>query len=117
MFQNETEFEKRIDFEIEDKPTEHLFINKEILFCDFNSQFLLYANENEFGVKFLKTVETRCFEDVESWERHWHDVSAVACSYQWVAVANDEDIKILDVTGNELKSIAFDRVIVAMAAY
>jgi hypothetical protein len=34
-----------------------------------------------------------------------------------VAVANDEEIKILDVTGNELKSIAFDRVIVAMAAY
>lgn len=56
MFKNEAEFDKLIDFEIEDKPTEHLFVNKEILFCDFNSQFVAWANETQYGVKFLKSV-------------------------------------------------------------
>lgn len=37
---------------------------------------------------------------MESWEKIWEDIVYVACSYQWVAVANDQEIKIIDVTGN-----------------
>lgn len=57
------------------------------------------------------------FADCESWEHNWEDVVAVASGYQWMAVANDQEIKVVDVTGNQIKTIAFDRLIVAMAAY
>jgi len=57
------------------------------------------------------------FDENDSWEKQWEDIVGVACSYNWVAIANDQEIKVLDIMGNEMKTISFDRLIVAMAAY
>ncbi len=62
--------------------------------------FVAYANTTEYGVKFLKSSEERHFTDEESWEKNWEGLVAVACSYQWFAVANEQEVKVLDVIGN-----------------
>lgn len=54
---------------------------------------------------------------IDSWEIEWKDIQTVALGAGWLAVANDELIKIFDMLGHEIKSISFDRQVVALKAY
>jgi hypothetical protein len=47
----------------------------------------------------------------------WNGIEAVAMGSGWVAVANESEIKILDLAFHEIRSIAFDRLFVAMRAF
>ncbi len=51
------------------------------------------------------------------WDRRWADISGVAIGNSWVAVMNQQEIMILDFTGNQLRSYAFDRIFVAMDGF
>jgi hypothetical protein len=55
--------------------------------------------------------------ELRGWERTWEEICAVTIGTNWVAVASDREIKILDMSSHELRSVAFDRQIVAMRAY
>lgn len=39
----------------------------------------------------------------------WDRIKGVALGSGWVAVANEEEIRILDMCGHDIRSIAFDR--------
>ena len=55
--------------------------------------------------------------ELRGWERTWEEICSVTIGSNWVAVASDREIKILDMSSHELRSVAFDRQIVAMRAY
>ncbi len=60
-----------------------------------NKLYCVYANDMIFGVKFIgKIVE------FDSWEKNWWDLVAVVGSVNWVAVANEEEVKVFDLAGN-----------------
>lgn len=55
--------------------------------------------------------------ELKGWEHSWEEICALAIGTGWVAIANDREIKILDMSSHELRSIAFDRQILALRAY
>lgn len=60
-----------------------------------NSLYMVYGNDMIFGVKFIGKIK-----EIDSWEKMWWDVVAVVGSVNWIAVANEEEIKIFDLVGN-----------------
>lgn len=40
------------------------------------------------------------FDQNDSWEKQWQDIVAIVTSYNWIGVANDQEIKIFDIMGN-----------------
>lgn len=73
-----------------------------------NKEVVCYANETQFGIKIDK---------FSSWEKEWYDIQGVALSGNWMAVANTSEIRFYDIAGNQIKSICFDRPIIAMEGY
>ena len=73
-----------------------------------NSEVVVYASEMEFGVK---------IDQFSSWEKNWEDIQGVALGANWMAVANFSEIKFFDLSGNQIKSVCFDRIILEMDAY
>jgi hypothetical protein len=85
--------------------------NRAIEYFDLNAFGLAYATEREFGLKLQPGVEG------ELWEVPWADIKAVALGAGWLAVANDAEIKVFDLCCHEIRSISFDREIVALKAH
>lgn len=73
-----------------------------------NSQNVCYASENQYGIKIDK---------FSSWEKDWFDIQGVALSGNWMAVANVSEIRFIDLSGNVIKVVSFDRPILAMQTY
>jgi len=85
-----------------------LFRNQEFIYFDLNSEAVCYSNETQFGLKIDK---------FSSWEKTWFDIQGVTLSGNWLAVANSSEIRILDISGNHLKNICFDRPILSLQSY
>ena len=77
--------------------------NRVIEHFDINPFALVYATEKEFGVKVQPGVEG------VNWEVKWNGIRAVSIGAGWLAVANEEEIKLLDLCGHEIRTISFDR--------
>jgi len=71
-----------------------------------NENVVAYADDSTFGI---------IGED--SWEIKLESVTAVAVGNEWVAVATEEAIRVFDFGGNQLREIALDKKLVALAGY
>ena len=76
-----------------------------------NHEALVFANDKEFGLRPSKE------SSLEGWDLEWKEIQAVTMGVGWVAVANDELIRVFNLMGHPVNSIAFDRQIVAMHGY
>lgn len=84
-----------------------LFLNRELRhFAISHSGDVAYAGDSEFGLL-----------GEDSWEHRLPGVQGVVLGSHWLAALTDEAIHVFDQGGNQLRSIAFDRQIVAAAGY
>lgn len=74
-----------------------------MMYFDLNPFALIYATEKQFGVKILPGSEG------ESSEATWINIKSIALGCGWLAVANEQEIKLFDMCLHEIKTIAFDR--------
>ena len=88
-----------------------LFRNANFRYFDLDREILLFASDSEFGIRPSRD------SSLEPWDLKWKDIQAVTLGVGWLAVANDELIKVYDLLGHPIKSIAFDRQVVAMRAH
>ena len=85
--------------------------NRPLEFFDINSFGMVYASEKEVGIRLAPGVEG------ETWEVNWDRIKGVALGSGWIAVANEGEIRILDMCGHEIRSIGFDREVIALRAH